>query len=111
MSDLLREISLAVDVAADAVPGVERLYSAVPIGIQTARQIVSHEPSGLSAISLSNGAFVVTVSVGISAGQDTADTARRTAEAVRGAIVATTRDPAQAESARVHVRVSRVALD
>ena len=110
MSDL-REISLAVDLAAAAVPGVERLYSAVPVGIQTARQIVGQQPSGLSAISLSDGDVVVTVSVGVSAGQDTADTARRTADAVRAAIVATTGEPAQAESARVHVRVSRVALD
>ncbi len=104
MNTELNDLALRLDAVVRVVPGVSSLFSAEPALVRSARAIATTEPVGLVSVAPGVDGLSVIASVGVSTAVQAPTTALTVSDAIRDAL-----DPAVAETAAIHVRVSRIA--
>lgn len=100
----LNQLALRLDAVVRVVPGVSSLFSAEPALVRSARAITAAQPVGLVKVAAGPDGLSIVASVGVSAEVQAPTTALTVSDAIRDAL-----DPAVAETAAIHVRVSRIA--
>jgi hypothetical protein len=100
----LNQLALRLDAVVRVVPGVSSLFSAEPALVRSARAIAAAAPVALVSVAPGAEGLSIVASVGVSAAVQAPTTARTVSDAIRDAL-----DPTVAETAAIHVRISRIA--